>query len=42
MRYYTELYAVNWTLFLSQFGFGFVLTHGVLTLHLTTMRKNLK
>ena len=42
LRYYTVLYAVNWTLLLSQFGFEFVLTHGVLTLRVSTMGEVLK
>jgi len=37
LRYYTELYAVNWTLLLSHFSFRFVVAHGVPTLHATNV-----
>jgi hypothetical protein len=34
----TELYDVSWILFLSDSAVGFLLLHGVLTVHVTTVR----
>ena len=38
LQTYTELYEINWTLFLSHCAQVFVSSHGVLTLHVTTGR----